>query len=227
MIEAHEVQRLTEYCKSSLDLSNLQLPEEYGYKNLVLCIIDAIFSIGVTYSSTRNTVNRFSQYVSDTFGPEFEITISEFCKLHSDITIEDIARRIYQNAQRTSSRNGILKAEAVFRTAQLLQTLGVESLADLEKFVGKEDFEAAFRQIPGQGSGVSLRYFYMLLGSETDIKPDRMIIRFISNALNRAVRMEECHALILETCAILTSEFPDLKPRTLDHFIWQFQSAQK
>ena len=227
MIEPLEVENLANYCKSSLDLSNLQLPEEYGYSNLLLCIIDAIFSIGVTYTSTRNTVNRFSVYVHDKHGPCIEMSISDLCKLHSEDTIESIAQTIYQNSQRTSSRNGILKAEAVWRVAQLLQSLGVESFTDIEKFIGKEAFENDFKQIPGQNSGVSLRYFYMLLGSETEIKPDRMIIRFISNALNRSVKMEECHALLLDTCAMLASEFPDLKPRTLDHFIWQFQSSQK
>jgi hypothetical protein len=227
MIDPREVEALANYCKSKLDLTNLQLPEEYGYPNLLLCIIDAVFSIGVTYSSTRNTVNRFTAYVHDKHGPDFVMPISDFCQLHSENPIEHVAKTIYQNSQRTSSKNGILKAEAVWRVAQLLQSLGVESLADIEKFVGKEEFETPFQQIPGQKSGVSLRYLYMLLGSETEIKPDRMVIRFLTNALNRSVRMEECHSLVLEACQILTSEFPDLKPRTLDHFIWQFQSAQK
>lgn len=53
-------------CKSKLDLTNLPHAEEYGYHNLPLCIIDAVFSIGVRYISTENTVKRYCDYFSVT-----------------------------------------------------------------------------------------------------------------------------------------------------------------
>lgn len=226
MIAPNDVENLANYCKSKLDLNDMHLGDEYGYPNLLLCIIDCIFSIGVTYTSTQNTVNRFSLYITSTFSTDTDMSISGLCKLYSDNSTEFMAQKIYQNSQRTSSRNGILKAEAVLRVAEILKSLGVEYLIDRDKFIGKAEFEVAFKQIPGQRSGVSLSYFYMLLGSENYVKSDRMMIRFLSNALNRTVQMEDCQALVVETCKSLTSEFPDLKPRTLDHLIWQFQSSQ-
>ncbi|WP_348257331.1 hypothetical protein, partial [Salmonella enterica] len=68
--------------------------------------------------------------------------------------------------------------------------------------------------------------FYMLTGVESEIKPDRMVIRFIEAALGRGVKMEECHPLLVEVCNQLDGEFPDLTPRSLDHTIWQFQRVQ-
>jgi hypothetical protein len=66
----------------------------------------------------------------------------------------------------------------------------------------------------------------MLVGVETEIKPDRMVIRFIKAALNRTVYMEECHTLLVNACEILTKDYADLTPRSLDHAIWQFQRLQ-
>lgn len=51
-----DVSKLANYCRVKLDLSDIQMPDEYGYSSLPLCIIDAVFSVGVTYTSTRNTV---------------------------------------------------------------------------------------------------------------------------------------------------------------------------
>jgi uncharacterized protein (DUF433 family) len=104
----------------------------------------------------------------------------------------------------------------------------VNVLADMPEAINNEAFEAEYKAVPGQGSGVSLRYFYMLTGVEDQIKPDRMIIRFISSALNRTVTMDECHPLLLATCKYLLEKHAlYLKPSALDHVIWRFQSAQR
>lgn len=56
------VNKLASYCQETLDLAKAVTPDDYGYNNLILCIIDAIFSMGVHYSSTRKTVQRFIDY---------------------------------------------------------------------------------------------------------------------------------------------------------------------
>ena len=52
-----------EYCREKLDLDSVELGCEYRYPNLPLCIIDTVFSIGVSYVSTSNTVNRFCKFL--------------------------------------------------------------------------------------------------------------------------------------------------------------------
>lgn len=220
-ISKQEVKRIVTYCRENLNLSNNLIGDEYGYNSLPLCIIDAIFSIGVTYTSTRNTVKRFIQY----FDFKTPISITDFLNIHEKHSIQFMAESIYKNRQRTSARNGILKAEAVFWVAQLLSDYAVNSVEDMDKVINKPDFEKKFKQIPGQTSGISLRYLYMLTGIETQIKPDRMIIRFITNILERPVKVDECHPLLTETCNSLKSEFPDLTPRKLDNVIWQYQKS--
>lgn len=44
------------YCKLCLDFSKSQFDQAYFYQSLPLCVIDAVCSIGVRYSSTEATV---------------------------------------------------------------------------------------------------------------------------------------------------------------------------
>lgn len=53
------------------------------------------------------------------------------------------------------------------------------------------DFEAEITQIPCQRSGISLRYLYMLAGSEEFIKPDRMINRFVYEATGKLLALKK------------------------------------
>ena len=54
------VNDLVNYSKTKLSLGGAQLSDEYYYDSLPLCLIDAIFSIGVRYSSTSKTVNNYT-----------------------------------------------------------------------------------------------------------------------------------------------------------------------
>jgi len=225
-----EIQTFVNFCKTKLNLSNLAQSEEYGYHNLPLCIIDAIFSIGVNYTSTENTIKRFCEFFSVTrlrekeLAPRSEqLSVTSFIQFHHDFTFQEMAEKIYQNKQRTSTRNGILKAEAAYRFAGVVQKFGGEYLQDVDIILGDEAFEKEIARIPGQSSGLSTRYFYMLVGDENFIKPDRMIRRFIQAAIGRDLSMQECQELLLAAHTELVRDYPLLTPRSLDHEIWLYQ----
>jgi hypothetical protein len=211
-------------------LENLRIPDEYGYSSLPLCVIDAVFSIGVRYTSTKNTVDRFCNYfqvnqTSTVHPPDIseQLSIREFLQINAEYSIEGMAKNIYRNLQRTSTKNGILKAEAVMMFSEVLLQFGVNFLQDVEKILGDPNFESAIMQIPGQHSGISLRYFYMLAGSENYVKPDRMVMRFIQAAIGRYPNVKEAHKLIVSVCKMLSPEYPTLTPRALDYQIWFYQ----
>lgn len=77
--------------------------------------------------------------------------------------------------------------------------------------------------VPGQASGVSWRAFCMLVGL-AEVKPDRMIRRYVATALGRpgesAVGVEEARDLVMATAALL-----GVSPRDLDYAIWSYQSG--
>lgn len=218
----NEVQRIVGYCRSNLNLDDIQTAAEYGYPYLALCVIDAIFSIGARYTQTLNTVNRFRSYIGD----PSSYSIQDLFNLYQQETIEGMATRVYQNRQRTSARNGILKAEAVLRVVELLLRYDVEKTQDMEHLYDNPQFETDFKQIPGQGSGISLQYFYMLTGNQNKIKHDRMVVRFLETCLGRSIDPAESASLLVESCKLLKAHYPDLTPRSLDHEIWEFQRQQ-
>jgi len=230
ILTKNEIFNFVTSCECNLNLYNLIDTEEYGYHNLPLCIIDAVFSIGVKYTSTENTVKRFCGYFGITRLREKEsaptseqLSVSQFLQLHKDLTMPEMAENVYQNKQRTSTRNGILKAEAVYLFAKVVQNFGVEYLQEVGIILGDELFEEEIAKIPGQSSGLSTRYFYMLAGDENFIKPDRMIKRFIYSAIQRDLSFKECQELLVAEHAELVKEYSSLTLRSLDHQIWLYQ----
>ncbi|AWI30117.1 hypothetical protein DDW44_16070 [Streptomyces tirandamycinicus] len=72
--------------------------------------------------------------------------------------------------------------------------------------------------VAGHGSGARLAYLWMLLGDDSRIKPDRMVLRWLQSVLQRTVTTAEAIALIAEAAARL-----GCTPWELDHAIWESQ----
>ena len=137
-----------------------------------------------------------------------------------------MADEVFRNRQRTSTRSGILKAEAVFRFAKTLQAFGIETFADALVSGTRADLRRAITAIPGQGSGLSFNYFLILAGNTNGVKADRMVTRFVADALGvRSVQPESCERLVREASAALKQEFPTLTPALLDNAIWKLPTA--
>ena len=223
---------LSNYCKQILNLHSAKLSEEYYYNSLPLCIIDAVFSIGIRYSTTKQAVINFcnSQEIvrlrkhGSSYPVESkQLSIREFLDLYKIYNIEEMANSIYQNRCRTSARNGILKSEAVLKFAEVLYQHQINYFQDLSYFIGNLELENSIKRIPGQKSGISTNYFYMLAGDENYIKTDRMIIRFIELCIKKKVNYHEANQLIKNAYQILKKDFPLLTLRELDHQIWKYQ----
>ena len=57
-------EKLAETCKSNESINLLAtLPEEFFYNSLDLCIIDAVFSIGVKYEGVKNVVRKYQKHL--------------------------------------------------------------------------------------------------------------------------------------------------------------------
>jgi hypothetical protein len=196
-------------------------------------VIDAVFSIGVRYESTVRTVSDFCaryRWHRDGRGRTGgDHTISDFLQILQSYENrwEDMAREVFHNRQRTSTRSGILKAEAVHRFSQTLQRFRIETFADALKAGLRDDLRRAIKTIPGQASGLSYSYFLILAGNEDGVKADRMVTRFVGNALGVPnVSPELAEDLVRKASAALRSEFPRLMPSTLDNKIWKYQRNQ-
>lgn len=228
-----QVKKFTDYI-IDIDLKPTPLPQEFFYASLPLCVIDAVFSIGVTYTSTRNTVARFCELQAWTMTDEShgdrtkgEHTIEEFLNLFVGLTPERMANDLFGNHQRTSSRSGILKAEAVHQFALALRNSEINDFADLTEHRLKET-EKLILGIPGQGSGISFDYFRMLAGDNNLVKPDRMVQRFIAKSLGiepKQVSPDVARELMKGAVEQLIKRGCIWSPRELDYVIWQRESS--
>ena len=230
--EGEEVEILADFCRRNFDLERAFLGDEYFYQSLPLCVIDAVFSLGIRYEAVQNVIQRYCDHShirkcredKTAIPPEHEQeSISDFYEKMEQEGIETFVEEIFNNRCRTSTSNGILKAEATYKFACVLRNWKVDFFQDIPDVVSNPDFEEQVRRIPGQGSGKSLRYFLMLAGSDNLIKPDRMILRFLRKVLDRSVDPEEAQMLLTEASEALSADYPNITPRLLDHIIWNHE----
>ena len=225
---APEIENLALRCRSVLNL-NSSLGSEYGYRCVPLCVIDAVWSIGVNYAGVQNVVGRYRSHFDLYNAAEQSHRISHMVKAIDAASIGWFTQYVFQNSQRTSTTNGILKAEAVYRFARVLQKHGIETVADVPKpsFADlNAELDKPYAQeilaLPGQRSGIALRYFFMLVGCEELVKPDRMVVRFLDETLHRDCS-SDAQQLLYDTCQLLKHDVPALTPRRLDNAIWRHQ----
>jgi len=224
-----DVDKLYDFCINNLDLENAKLSKEYYYNSITSCVIDAVFSIGINYSQTRKVVERYNEYYnlklfrelnSDYSSINEQDPLSKLIERTEEKGFDNMASEVYRNRCRSSTHpSSILKSEAVYLFAKTLNKFGINYYQDLTKFIGNEELEKEIRKIPGQGSGISLDYFYMLAGDDTFIKVDRMLIRFIKDAIGYAPDKYEYRKMIIEVC----KKLGNITPRALDYQIWSYQ----
>lgn len=229
-----DLDKLVAHIRTKLtDLNAAPTDAAYEYASVPLCVIDAVFSIGVRYESTERTVTEFCEryhWQRDGRGGVKEHTVSEFLRLLEpyENRWEGMADHMFRNRQRTSTRSGILKAEATFKFAKALQQFGIEMFADVLQSGLKNELRQAIKTIPGQSSGLSYAYFLILTGNQDGVKPDRMVTRFVADALGvRSISTELAEELVRSASRTLQIEFPRLVPSSLDNKIWKYQRAKE
>jgi hypothetical protein len=227
--------RVAEAALTLLSLDGAELGLEYHYNSLSLCVIDAVFSIGVRYESVRAVIHRYCDYFGlDVYRPDpsalparrSQETLGALVGHFADLGLEHMTGKVFVNRQRTSTRSGILKSEAVWKFADALKSNGIEDLQDAAEAPPNAAVRRAIGLIPGQSSGISLKYCWMLAGSDELIKPDRMVLRFLEDCLGRPVGTAEAPHLVAGAVARLKPLHPALTPRLLDHQIWEYQRGR-
>jgi hypothetical protein len=233
------VEEFCQHIERTVDIGRTQLPTEYFYSSLSLCIIDSVFSIGIKYNQVEKVVDHYctwsnleklrsSEHSTERHASE---SVSDFISRLRGMSSEDAANLIFKNRTRTSSTSGILKAEAVLEFAKILQEFKVDDWRDVAGMFSNPLIEQAIRNIRGQRSGISFKYFCMLAGSDNLIKPDRMIKRYCENFWRKDVaeKMSDDQAveLIQSASRKLSKNYPAITPRLLDYLIWDYQRSHK
>ena len=140
------------------NLENAALGREYFYHSLPLCVIDAVFSIGVLYRNAQKAVEAWCAVqhpnwpIDRTLSAERRYTIGDFIRLTDGKHGLALTQTFFGgNRQRTSTRNGILKADATAHFAKALQESGIEDFVDIRDPARTDLAWRAVHIIPGQG----------------------------------------------------------------------------
>ncbi len=201
-----------------------------GYRDsLALCVVDSVQSTGVTYSSVESVVGRYRAYRREQAGDPNTDGVPELLTTFDELSGPDGWAQRIGNRNRTSTHAGApLKGAAIRDAALALTAEGINTAASLRE--AAEDagrlacVEAAWRAVPGQRSGITWHYVQMLAGIP-GVKPDRMICRFVADALGMP-RRAVTTGFALRTLTAAAAEM-GMSPTDLDHGVWQWQRRQR
>jgi hypothetical protein len=200
-----------------------------GYRDgLALCVVDSVQSTGVTYSSVENVVARYRAYRRAQGGDPNADGVPELLATFEELGGPDGWANKIGNSNRTSTRGGVLKSEAIRDAARVLEARGIGTTAAIreaaEDAARLEEVRKAWCSVRGQRSGITWHYMQMLAGIP-GVKPDRMICRFIADSLELP-RRSVTPPFALEILTAAAKEM-GMSPTDLDHAVWQFQRNRK
>ncbi|WP_430336242.1 hypothetical protein [Rhodococcus sp. ACT016] len=206
-------------------------PRERRWVSVSFCILDAVYSISARYDSVVvPVVHRVAEDCGIDVPSVLNSTDDEPDPLPLEVFLDrypapDKLVASTRNRQRTSARGGILKADAVLQHARVFCDHEIRTLQDARELLtdqGRlEAVEADIRKIPGEGSaGVRRSYLWMLVGHEDEVKPDRMVLRWLARH-GVVVSPGEARVVLAAVAERLSAR---LGRRTtaweLDHAIW-------
>ena len=226
--------KFIEHC----DMAMSPIPDMGYYSSVALCAFDAVFSIQSRYNSVVSPlIDRLCSMIdiprhleNQSVLPRIEeqIKVSEFQRRLRRLNCLDpatLAEKL-NNRQRTSSRNGILKADAFLQYLEEFKSHEIETFQDVFSSEEKRaKLEQSLRKITGQN--VAVDYFFMLAGNKDDVKVDTWIKRFVHDALGKDIPESQIKQLFKEAAEYYRNNgYPDMTVRHLDHIIWNWQKSR-
>jgi hypothetical protein len=221
---AAQLQALIDACQQ---FRGAEAPAGYPH-GLALCVVDSVQSTGVKYTSVGNVVDRYRAYRRERGGDPATDGVPELLATFTECSGPDGWADRIGTRNRTSTRSGVLKAEAIRDAAVVLTAEGIETTNALLDTAAEEvRLEKARRSwcaVTGQRSGITWRYMLMLAGVP-GVKPDRMICRFVADGLG-VPRRSVTSRFAFEIVTAAAKEM-GMSATALDHAIWRFQRELK
>ena len=154
------------------ELSSAQPPREQ-WTSLSACVLDAVWSVGADHDRVVVPLVHRVLFPGAT-GPLTAESVPgvdphPLPRLLTRFPDEETLQEAAQNRQRTSTRNGVTKADAALRFARTLAGHGVLGVEDLSRLLADPEawsrIDRALSRIPGEGEhGARRSYFWMLCG---------------------------------------------------------------
>ena len=148
-------------------------PRLVRWTSLSACVLDAVWSVGTSHDQVVvPLVHRVLEPAAT--GPLASESVSgvdthPLPRLLTRFPDDEALQQAAQNRQRTSTRNGITKADAALRFARILVGSGVLGLEDLPRLLADPEawsrVDRALSRTPGEGQqGARRTHFWVLCG---------------------------------------------------------------
>ena len=229
MTNSDPQQKVTEALRSLVEQAKSEgaLITPRGYSHLGIAILDAVFSLRSRYDSVVvPTLKRYCEAAGldwsglDAVQPEHGAqALVDFLGPKST---EERCRILTKHvAPGTNTR----KADLCVTIAQVLVDNGVDTHTSLTAALEQSpDLEWKIRHLAGVGPA-AWRYLLNLSRVEK-VKPDTMIVRWVSEVLGETVGQKEAARLIEVAAAEIQGPGADPSVRSLDHLVWRKQSGR-
>lgn len=207
-------------------------PRGRRWASLSSCLVDAVWSINADYDAVTVPITRavFTACTGDDTDP---LVAPDDLATPDPVRLDAFLARFPEvdtllavsNRQRTSTRGGILKADAVLQYAAVLVDAGVHTRLDALEVVNDDgrfaDVNEQLRRIPGDGAdGIRRGYLWMLIGDDNGIKPDRMVLRWLAAHGTHITASEASKILGHIATEISERSGTTVTPWMVDHAIW-------
>lgn len=197
--------------------------KEAGYPNLVLCIVDAVFSRQQRYGTAAQTVSSLQGYwEAKGFKPSVSarrLLLRDFLGKVGRLSEATLVGKVFDNEQRALGVPTLSRAAVVVDLSRNLQARGIESKADLRDSARQPDLIAAVKETRGVGAG-TVTYLARLVGSETADGPAEWSVAFLAAALGRDVEGSEAAELLEAATRRLQKKQPELTVTDVEQAIW-------
>jgi hypothetical protein len=198
-------------------------PQLSAYPNsLAECVIDAIWSERVRYSTVREIIDRYRAYRA-LQGADADVDGARELAASFAIGLEGWIEQIGNHQRAYSRGRAPYKAELVHLAAEAAVAAGVETAAQLRD--GHTASSAPFRdlrrrwlELPSQHSGLTFERLLLVAGIET-VPPDPWLEEFASKAVGAPMGDHATIALIEAAAKVM-----DVAPLLLRNAIWQYQN---
>lgn len=220
----HLIFELEKYLKTDIKISSEYLQWQSG----VYAVVDCVFSAQAKYDLMVLPILRKRLPLRSDLQDVAELKFSAFLKDMDSFgtdKFERYASEVVMNRQKISNRR---KTEICYDVCQFFVQKGFETKSDL-RFLNSVALQKLVlddlqRSIRGIGSTLA-KYLLMLVGDESHIKPDTMILRFFSRlSLWQPRSSSDQDAEIIRQVITTVALKHDTTPARLDHAIWLFES---
>ena len=208
-MDVRDLEALRKAVEHDLSPESMRFPG--GWPNSIeLALLDAVLSINAKYGNSPNTGvrKRVAEYKASVGGSSWD-QLARLAGLSEEELLPITGRQM---------TGGQSKAAAIIEAAGRLVGAGVTRSDDFR--VDSPVQQEAYTGVKGLGP-VTWTYLGMLLG-HSGVKADRMICRYVSDAVGHDVDPSDAAVLVTEVAASLGKSASEL-----DHAIWTFQRRRK